>query len=50
MKRLSHGLKKVLSGLAHQYASEFLSRREKMQVLCNEPETWDKTSVAPKTN
>ena len=33
MKRLSDGLKKMLAGLAHQDAGEFLSMSEKMNVL-----------------
>ena len=39
MKGLSDTLKKMLAGLAHQDASEFLSTHEKMEILGYGPET-----------
>ena len=35
MKKLSKDLKNILTGLAYQNASEFLSRREKIETLNN---------------
>ncbi|MET0048087.1 MAG: hypothetical protein ABW066_09905 [Sedimenticola sp.] len=49
MKKLSDNLKRMLNGLAHQDAGEFLSMREKMKVLGMGPETRTKPSP-PSTN
>lgn len=43
MKKLSDDLKRILTGLAHQDAGEFLSMHGKMKVLEIEP----KTSIKP---
>ena len=44
MKGLSDALKKMLTGLAHQDAGEFLSAHEKMEILGYGPETREKPS------
>ncbi len=44
MKGLSDALKKMLAGLAHQDAGEFLSAHEKMEILGYGPETREKPS------
>ena len=48
MKRLSDGLKKMLAGLAHQDAGEFLSMSEKMKVLGYGSETKGMPLAAPR--
>ena len=47
MKGLSDALKKMLTGLAHQDAGEFLSAHEKMEILGYGPETGKELSKAP---
>lgn len=50
MKILSDTLKKMLAGLAHQDAGEFLSAHEKMEILGYGPETGKRPSeVSRKT-
>ncbi|RLA04797.1 MAG: hypothetical protein DRQ47_02815 [Gammaproteobacteria bacterium] len=48
MKRLSNGLKKMLAGLAHQDAGEFLSMGEKLEVLGYGTKTKEKPLAAPR--
>ncbi|QYZ65236.1 MAG: hypothetical protein OI74_07950 [Gammaproteobacteria bacterium (ex Lamellibrachia satsuma)] len=48
MKKLSDDLKRMLTGLAHQDAGEFLSMRDKMKVLGMGSETRAKPSPSPR--
>ncbi|MBW9261492.1 MAG: hypothetical protein K1566_03565 [Candidatus Thiodiazotropha sp. (ex. Lucinisca nassula)] len=47
MKKLSDDLKRMLNGLAHQDAGEFLSMRDKLNVLGMGSETRAKSSPPP---
>jgi hypothetical protein len=48
MAKLSDDLKKMLAGLAHQDAGEFLSMHDKMRVLGCGPEAREKPLAAPR--
>mgnify|MGYP001826324464 CR=1 FL=1 len=48
MRRLNEALKKMLAGLAHQDAGEFLSAHEKMEILGYATETRKRPPGAPR--